>query len=108
MSDGPEFDGATYKSELDKTRLTTQLERVHAVLLDYSWHTLSSIANQTHDPEASISARLRDMRKEKFGAMQVEHQRIGNGRSGLWKYRLLRPDPVQGEFAGMTYGDHRG
>jgi len=38
-------------------------------------------------PEASVSARLRDLRKAKFGGYRVERQRVREGR-GLYHYRL--------------------
>lgn len=88
------FDGATYNAQLDQVRLTSQLARVMGIMLDGDWRTLSEVARITHDPETSISARLRDLRKEKFGRLSpscrlhVERRRRGDGKRGLFEYRL--------------------
>lgn len=52
---------------------------------DGSWHTLPEIAAGTGDPEASISARLRDLRKPRFGSYVVDRRRRSQG---LFEYRL--------------------
>jgi uncharacterized protein (DUF2132 family) len=49
------------------------------------WATLSQIAINTGDPEASISSRLRDLRKAKFGGYKIERRYV---QRGLWEYRL--------------------
>lgn len=85
----PEFDGSTYDHAQDFTRLTKQLERVHHVLRDNQWHSLSQISALTGDPESSVSARIRDLRKPKFGGQLVQHRR---NETGLWEYRL-NPNP---------------
>lgn len=82
----PDFDGVTYERERDQDRLRAQLGRVRAAMLDHAWHTLPGLSNTTGDPEASISARLRDLRKEKFGGYTVERRYLDGG---LWEYRLL-------------------
>ena len=84
------FDGQTFDPVLDGPRLTSQLDRVRAVMEQESWMTLREIADRTGDPESSISARLRDLRKPKFGEHQVERRRRRLGRRGLWEYRCLR------------------
>lgn len=83
----PEFDGETYWSALDHERLGKQLLRVGRQMADGQWHTLAELAAATGDPEASISARLRDLRKRKFGGHTVNRQRMTGG---LWRYRLIR------------------
>ena len=85
----PDFDGATYERPRDHIRLGKQAKRVWGVLLDGEWHTLHEIAKTTGDPEASISARIRDLRKVKFGGHVVERDFVSNG---LWRYRLVRHD----------------
>jgi len=80
-------DGQTYEPALDKVRLNTQQQRIFDVMKDGGWRTLSSIASVTGDPEASISARLRDFRKHKFGGFPVERRREDGG--GLHAYRLV-------------------
>lgn len=80
-----DFDGLTYDHERDYERLSAQLRRVVAVLSDMRWHTLADIAAVTGDPEASISARIRDLRKSPT-AWEVESQYV---RRGLWRYRVV-------------------
>ena len=50
------------------------------------WYKLHEIATQTNDPEASVSARLRDLRKAKFGGHEIERRYVGDG---LWEYRMI-------------------
>jgi hypothetical protein len=84
-----QFDGITYDPSLDYQRLSGQLKRVFSVMIKGGWYTLSEIAAYTGDhSEAAISARLRDLRKPKFGAFQIERQRRGDAKRGLWEYRL--------------------
>jgi len=53
---------------------------------DGLWHTLAEMSSRLGFPEASVSARLRDLRKDKFGGRVVERRYVLNG---LWEYRLL-------------------
>lgn len=78
-------DGATFDRERDGVRLNAQHKRVFGVVRDGTWHTLEEIAKRTGDPEASVSARLRDFRKPKFGGLEVERRYLADG---LWMYRL--------------------
>ena len=98
----PEFDGVTYDPALDHRRLTSQLGRVYRALHGPSgyclWRTLGEISATTGDPEASISARLRDLRKDKFGAHIVQGRRRGDVKNGHWEYRLI-PNKDAGMFA---------
>lgn len=82
------FDGPAYNPKLDRERLTGQLLRVFDCMKDGVWRTLHEIQSSTGDPEASISAQLRHLRKERFGAFTVEKRRRGNEKVGLWEYRL--------------------
>ena len=81
-----DFDGKTYNRGLDHTRLSTLLERVHAVMSDGEWHRLSELAGRCGGSECSVSARIRDLRKEKFGAHHIISERV---RDGIWQYRLV-------------------
>lgn len=85
-----EFDGRTYDPALDHDRLARQLGRVYSLMIDGRWRTLDEIARELDDPPASISARLRDLRKPKFGGYEVERRRRGIEIKGLHEYRLLR------------------
>lgn len=79
--------GETYEAEFDFDRLNAQAKRVYLVMKDSEWRTLSEISSFTGDPEASVSARLRDFRKDKFGALTVERRRRTD--NGLYEYRVL-------------------
>lgn len=81
----PRFDGVTYDHAADCQRLTKQLDRVRNLMSDGLWRSLSEIAAATGDGEASVSARLRDMRKSKHGGHTVDRRRFDGG---LWKYRM--------------------
>lgn len=87
----PDFDGATYRRENDHARLDSQLQRVKLLMLDGKWRTLAEIEEATGDgSSASISARLRDLRKEKFGGFEVERRPRGSEKRGLYEYRVVR------------------
>ncbi len=88
---GAHFDGDAYDPALDKARLTGQIRRVYDLMADGVWRTLAEIGVSTNDPAASISAQLRNLRKQKFGAHTVDKRRRGRAESGLWEYRLVAP-----------------
>lgn len=83
------FSGDTYEPEYDRDRLAQQLERVRTLMADSEWRTLNEIAGVTGDMVQSISARLRDFRKKRFGSHTVLRQRRGPPGDGLWEYRLI-------------------
>lgn len=87
-TDEPDFDGSTYDPAQDKDRLNGQLGRVHAALKPGAWLTLADLAAASGGSEASASARLRDLRKPKFGGHTIERRRVA-GASGLWEYRMV-------------------
>lgn len=71
-----------------KTQRESQRLAVWRAMEDGRWHHLSEIARKLGDlPEQSVSARLRDFRKSKFGGHTVERKPDG---PGLFKYRLIR------------------
>ena len=83
------FDGPTFDLALDGERLTTQSARVFALMADSKWRTLGEIqAAINMGTESSISARLRDFRKVKFGGHVVNRRRRGCGESGCFEYQL--------------------
>lgn len=84
MSDTPLFDGP-FLVEADHARLGRQLDVVRTLMLDGRWRTLAEIESCTRFPQASVSARLRDMRKARFGGYIVERQRRS---PGTWEYRV--------------------
>lgn len=81
--------GDTFVHEFDYDRLNNQQARVFRAMSSGCWMTLREIADVTGDPEASISARLRDFRKDGFGKLKVNKRRRGNPKRGLWEYRIL-------------------
>jgi len=93
------FDGETYEAKHDFDRLKGQLQRVFRIMKDGQWRSLSHLALVAGVSEASVSARLRDLRKDKFGGHQVERKRY---EGGLWLYRLIVRVP-ETENAGETY-----
>lgn len=78
--------GFTYDPKLDYLRLNNQRTRVFRVMVDKNWHTLADIASATGDPESSISARIRDLRKPEFGSLTVDERRRTKSQ---WEYRLV-------------------
>ena len=81
----PLFDGATFKPERDESRLRRQLDAVRRAMLSGGWWTLARLSDVAQGSEASVSARLRDLRKPKFGAYNIERRYVANG---VWEYHL--------------------
>jgi len=76
------FGGATYDPARDRERLGRQLCAVVELMADGKARTLQEIARETGFPEASISARLRDIRKH-YGTDAMESRR---GDRNQWIY----------------------
>lgn len=87
FSHQPIFDGDTIEPVRDTSRLAAQLGRVTALMRDGRWRTLAEISQTTGDPESSVSARLRDLRKVKHGLWTVERRYVERG---LFEYRVMR------------------
>ena len=81
----PKFVGADYQPERDDARLTTQPGRTWTVMQDGHWHTLREISSRTGDPEASVSAQLRHLRKPEFGSHLLDREYLDHG---LYRYRI--------------------
>ena len=82
-----DYDGATYDAAQDKARLTRQLQQVFTLIQDGHWRTPEDFEAQLGARWASINARLRDLRKAKFGGFLIARRRIG---PGLFQYALCR------------------
>jgi hypothetical protein len=80
-----EFGGATYDEKRDGDRLKKQLAAVRSIMLRNGWMTLEAISEQTGAPQASVSARIRDLRKSQFGGYTIEREYVSKG---LWRYRI--------------------
>ena len=83
------FDGLTYEPKLDMERLGKQMKLVAGYMQCGRWMTLAELSALTGAPEASVSARLRDLRKPRFGGHTVDRRRRSHD-SGTWEYRLRR------------------
>lgn len=84
------FDGSSLQVE-DEARLTSQFDRVLALMRDGRPRTLHQIHCAVGGSEAAISARLRDLRKARFGGYRVVRERQ---RNGLHTYQVLPPPPA--------------
>ena len=85
------YAGTTFDAALDLTRLNAQTRRVAECMADGAWRTLRELSDAANAPEASVSARLRDLRKPRNGGHTVERRRRPGwaATSGLWEYRLV-------------------
>ena len=82
------FDGETYEPERDHKRLSGLLLKVSRIMLANRgvWLPPNFIMDSVeHRDWASVSARLRDLRKPRFGGLDVERRYV---RKGLWEYRV--------------------
>jgi hypothetical protein len=91
--------GGTYSADLDFARLNKQSADVWEVMKDGRWRSLAKISELTGHPQASVSARLRDFRKGKFGGHEVEREREVGG-EGLHLYRLVPRAGVKVRYDG--------
>ena len=98
MTTTQKFNGPCYDPALDCKRLTTQMGKIYNLMIQGGWYTLSEISYAIKEPEASISAQLRHLKKERFGSYIVEKQRRGDPHRGLWEYRLFPPTKKQREL----------
>jgi hypothetical protein len=70
----------------DAVRLSGQLLAVYDLMSDGAWWTLADLAGRVNASTQSVSARIRDLRKECFGAHDVRGEQV---KRGLWRYRLV-------------------
>lgn len=82
-----QFQGESFDPARDGRRLSKQLDAVRTFMLDGKWHTLSEISEVAASPQASVSARLRDLRTPRGGSFIIQREYIANG---LHQYRLVR------------------
>jgi hypothetical protein len=78
--------GETFDRKRDGARLNAQAQAVFSYMQHGDWRTLADIAAATGHPEASVSARLRDLRKPTLGGFTVERRYIARG---LYQYRVI-------------------
>ena len=86
----PAFDGETFEPLYDHERLFSLLERVHLFMIRNlgRYFTLAEIRRNVGGSEASISARLRDLRKEDVGAYTLARRRRGREAKGVHEYAI--------------------
>ena len=84
------FGGKTYNPALDKARLSSQLLDVFNLMRDGEWRSLQEISERLGAPETSVSARLRDIRKDRFAPSFTTESRRASG--GFWLYRVVKDD----------------
>lgn len=93
------FNGPDYIPELDKVRLTGQIQRIYDLMIDGTWRTLTEISQLARASESSASAQLRHLRKPRFGSYIVDKKRRGDRTAGLFEYKLIDPKtPLQLEL----------
>lgn len=73
--------GQTFDVDRDEGRLALQYLRVRNLMIDGAWRTLAKISEITGDPQASVSARLRQMRSAGY---KVDRRYVSRG---IWEYR---------------------
>ena len=86
---GPAFD-----EQKDGKRVADQMARIRNLMVDATWRTLSEIESLLGYPQASVSAQLRHLRKERFGGYTVNKRRRVNV-LGTWEYQVLPPPPPE-------------
>lgn len=75
-------------TEADKLRLGAQLQSVIRCMSDMRWRTLRQISDETGAPEASVSARLREIEAKGYGRKQTLREP-----GGLWQYKIVPIEP---------------
>ena len=90
-----QFDGGTFNPIADGDRLARQLKAVFDAMKDGGWRTPAEIEAASGANWASASARLRDLRKQRFGGFTIERRRKAEAERGLHEYRLRPPAPIQ-------------
>lgn len=81
-----DFDGETFDPVQDRIRLNRQSRNVFNLMKDEKWRTLTELSETLRAPTTSISARLRDMRKKRFGSHTVNRRRV---HGGVFEYQLV-------------------
>lgn len=88
----PRFDSGVDLKPSDHVRLGAQLQRLLSVVTDEQWWTVEKLQDEIfgrygiRDPQASLSAQLRNARKEKHGGYDIQRRRNGN----FYEFRLHR------------------
>lgn len=98
---GAHFNGPEYSHKEDHSRLLKQHERILRLMMDGEWRTVKEISRITRDPENSVQAQLRHLRKPRFGAFIVSRRKVEKTRA-LYEYhvreRKMSDPPYQGSI----------
>jgi len=100
------FRGNDFIAEYDHNRLDKQLERVKFVMADGRWYTVCEIREtiqrvfQINEPENSIQAQIRNLRKPEFGNYIIPKRRRGRISSGHYEWRItgVQKQDAQGQL----------
>lgn len=72
----------------DRQKLGKQLAAVRDCMVDGQWWTLARLSAATGYPEASLSARIRELKR--VGLAYVRRKvGPGEGQMGQWEYRVI-------------------
>jgi len=83
------FNGSDYDPKFDNIRLGKQIQSIFDCMKDGQWRTLGEIETITNYPQASISAQMRHLRKERFGSHTINKRSRGERLIGLYEYQLI-------------------
>lgn len=86
------FRGETYTPRHDFKRLRGVMLKVISLMADGKWRTLKEISEVSGGSEASVSARLRDLRRPEYGSNIVD--RYHTATRGTFQYRVRVTDPT--------------
>ena len=91
------FDGYTYDPNEAYNRLTSQLARIrwHMTHPTGKWWTLKELSRVSNGSEASASARVRDLKKKRYGGFPIQSRRIVGG---LWYYRVMQTEEQLNQY----------
>jgi len=93
MTEDPDFFGDDYTPSIDRERLLSGIARVRLFMSDGGWHSLAEISKACKVPEATASADLRALRRERYGGYIIDRRRrVPTG--GTYEYRMKRKEDV--------------
>jgi hypothetical protein len=87
MQDQTLFDGVTISPQVDDNRLTILQGRVYSYLRQHDWVTLRQLSEACNGTETSVSARIRDLRKSRWGSHEIHTCHVTG--DGVWRYKMV-------------------
>jgi hypothetical protein len=75
-------------------RKATVLSKVHQIMLGGSWTTPLQLQqvlkfNGMYASDSAVTARIRDLRKKKYGSHEIEKRPLASD-SSQWEYRVVK------------------